>query len=110
MPGIRGADLDLVPIRDYILWHARGLWEMEPLEVHGLPWRQSRGFVSYWLAVAVSSCGDTVEEARVNPEEAVRLFLEEVDTMGTLDSTLTESEFRKIPNGWLKDEGTWVGQ
>ena len=63
---------------------------MKPLEVDGLIWQEDKVFVSFCPELDVSSCGDTVtvEEARVNLREAVRLFLEEAERIGTLDAIL----------------------
>lgn len=73
---------------------------MKELEVKGLVWQEGKVFVSYCPELDVSSCGDTVEEARTNLRAAIRLFLEEAGKMGTLDSILKESGFKKTANGW----------
>ncbi|MBI3659372.1 type II toxin-antitoxin system HicB family antitoxin [Candidatus Acetothermia bacterium] len=53
------------------------------MNVDGLIWQERNVFVSYCPELDVSSCGDTVEAARVNLREAVRLFLEEAEKMNT---------------------------
>ncbi len=59
-------------------------------------------FVAYCPELDVSSCGNTVEQAKDMLKNAVRLFLEEIEKMGTLDDVLLESRYRKDPNGrWL---------
>lgn len=73
---------------------------VKTLEVEGLVWQEGKVFVSYCPELDVSSCGDTVEEARTNLRVAIRLFLEEAGKMGTLDSILKESGFKKTANGW----------
>jgi predicted RNase H-like HicB family nuclease len=59
-------------------------------------------FVAYCPELDVSSCGNTIEQAKDMLKNAVRLFLEEIEKMGTLDDVLLESRYRKDPNGrWL---------
>jgi len=55
-------------------------------------------YVAYCPQLDVSSCGDTPEDAVRMLKEAVRLFLEETEKMGTLGSILSESGFQ-----WDKD-------
>ena len=57
---------------------------MTILEVDGLIWQESKAFVSYCPELDLSSCGDSVDEARTNLRSAVRPFLEEAEKMGTL--------------------------
>lgn len=58
-------------------------------------WKEGPTFVSYSPELDVSSCGDTVAEARARLREAVSLFLEECSHRGTLDAILAESGFEK---------------
>ena len=52
-----------------------------------------------WLAHAleleVSSCGGSKEKALRNLKDAVRLFLEEAEKMGTLEQILDEAGYSK---------------
>lgn len=73
---------------------------MKTLEVDGLVWQEGRVFVSYCPELDLSSCGDTVEEARTNLRTAIRLFLEEARKMGTLEAILQESGFKETTKGW----------
>jgi hypothetical protein len=41
-----------------------------------------------------------VEEARAHLRTAIRLFLEEAQKMGTLETILQESGFKKTAQGW----------
>jgi len=50
--------------------------------------KEGRSFVAHTPELDVSSCGRTKEKASRNLKEAVRLFLEEVAKMGTLDQIL----------------------
>ena len=52
----------------------------------------------------VSSFGDTPEEALASLREAVTLFLEECQQMGTLEMVLEEAGYRResaIPQRWV---------
>lgn len=52
----------------------------------------------------VSSFGDTPEEALASLQEAVTLFLEECQRMGTLETVLEEAGYRRepvIPEQWV---------
>ena len=62
--------------------------------------REGRTYVAHALELDVSSCGGTKEKALKNLKEAVRLFLEEAEQMGTLDPILEESGLRQTePEG-----------
>jgi predicted RNase H-like HicB family nuclease len=58
-------------------------------------WKEGPTFVSYSPELDVSSCGDSVAEARARLREAVSLFLEECSRKGTLGAILAESGFEK---------------
>ena len=53
-------------------------------------------FVGLCPELEVSSFGDTEEEAEAALKEAVRLFVEQCDEMGTLGEVLEEAGFRHI--------------
>src|ERR1700722_16320158 len=58
-------------------------------------WKEGTTFVGYTPELNVSSCGDSVAEARARLREAVSLFLEECSQRGTLGAILAESGFEK---------------
>lgn len=59
-------------------------------------------FVAYCPELDISSCGNTVEQAKDMLKTAVRLFLEEAEKMGTLNDILEESRYQKDASGrWL---------
>lgn len=66
---------------------------MQQIEFTSLIFKEGSAFVSYSPELGVASCGDTVEEARRRLLEAVRLFLEESQRMGTLSDILREEGF-----------------
>ena len=57
--------------------------------------KEGRSFVAHALELDVSSCGGTKEKALKNLKEAVRLFLEEAENMGTLEQILAEAGYTK---------------
>jgi len=58
---------------------------------------EADAYVAYCPELDVSSCGDTVDEAREHLKTAVRLFIEEAEKMGTLDQVLQEAGY--VPDG-----------
>ena len=57
--------------------------------------KEGRVFVAHTRELDISSCGGTKEKALKNLKEAVRLFLEEADKLGTLDQILEEAGYLK---------------
>jgi len=57
--------------------------------------KEGRTFVAHALELDVSSCGGSKEKALRNLKEAVRLFLEEAEKMGTLEQILHEAGYTK---------------
>jgi hypothetical protein len=57
--------------------------------------KEGRAFVAHALELDVSSCGGSAQKAVKNLKEAVRLFLEECEKMGTLDRVLAEAGYTK---------------
>jgi hypothetical protein len=58
-------------------------------------WKEGPTYVSYSPELEVSSCGDSVAQARPRLREAVSLFLEECSCRGTLEAILAESGFER---------------
>ena len=58
-------------------------------------WKEGSAYVAYAPELDVSSCGDSVAEAKAHLREAVTLFLEECSRKGSLDAILSESGFEK---------------
>lgn len=63
-------------------------------------WEENGLFVAYSPRLEVASCGETIEKAKKNLKEAVNLFLEEAQKMGTLDKILEEAGFLKNKKVW----------
>ena len=67
-------------------------------------WKEGRYFVAWTAELDVSSQGVTIDEARNNLREAVGLFLEEAEKMGTLKDTLEESGYMQSGTRWRAPE------
>ena len=50
----------------------------------------------------VSSFGETIEEARRSLHEAMEAFIEECESMGTLEDVMNEAGFVKEDNTWVR--------
>lgn len=57
--------------------------------------KEGRLYVAHTPELDVSSCGGTQAKAKANLLEAVRLFIDEADKMGTLQQILEEAGFVK---------------
>lgn len=62
--------------------------------------KEGDAYVALSPELNVSSFGETVDEAKKALKEAVGAFIEECETMGTLEEVLEESGFSKINNSW----------
>lgn len=59
-------------------------------------------YVAYCPELDISSSGKSIEQAKEMLKNAVRLFIEEAEKMGTLKDILEESRYKKDPSGrWL---------
>ncbi len=68
--------------------------------------KEDEQFVAICPELGVSSFGDDVDEARKSLREAVDLFLEECESMGTLQTVLREAGFTQDPD----DPQIWVSR
>lgn len=57
-------------------------------------------YVAWSPELNVSSFGDTIEGARDSVKEAIEAFVEECNSMGTLEEVLEESGFSRIGDSW----------
>ncbi len=74
---------------------------MQQIKFDGIIFKEGETFIAYSPKLDVSSCGNTIDEARKNLKIAVRLFLEEAEKMGTLEDILQESGYEKTDiNVW----------
>ncbi len=63
--------------------------------------REGDVYVGLCPDLDVSSFGETIEEARKSVQEAVPVFLEECEVMGTLTGVLEEAGFIPKAGNWL---------
>lgn len=68
--------------------------------------KEDEQFIAICPELNVSSFGESVEEARRSLREAVDLFLEECEAMGTIETILRESGFTPNPS----DPRIWVSR
>lgn len=69
---------------------------MDSIEFDTIIFKEGSVFVAYCPELDISSCGNDIEQSRVNLKTAVRLFIEESRKMGTLDDILEEAGFSHI--------------
>ena len=62
--------------------------------------REGDSFVAYTPALDLSTAGKTYEEVQKRFSEAVELFLEEIISMGTADTVLSDLGWRKVRTKW----------
>jgi len=75
---------------------------MMPIEFDMIVFEENESLVAYCPELDISSCGNTVEQAKTMLKTAVRLFIEEADKMGTLVDILEEANYKKDESGkWL---------
>ncbi len=58
-------------------------------------WKENGTYVGYSPELDVSSCGDSVSQAKSRLKEAVSLFLEDASLRGTLTDILIEAGFER---------------
>ncbi|MEW6114340.1 MAG: hypothetical protein AB1664_19560 [Thermodesulfobacteriota bacterium] len=64
-------------------------------------WSERGKFVARANPLNVMSCGDTRKEAEESLLEAVELFLETAQEMGTLDDVLAEAGYAPLEGKWV---------
>lgn len=75
---------------------------MIPLEFDMIVFKENETYVAYCPELDVSSCGNTVEQAKEMLKTAVKLFIEEAEKLGTLEDILEEANYKKDSSGkWL---------
>lgn len=63
-------------------------------------WKEGGTHVAYTPELDISSCGKTANQAKSRLREAISLFIEEAEHMGTLSDILEESGFEKQGNNY----------
>jgi len=72
-------------------------------------WKEGNMYVSYCPELDISSCGESVEQAKKNLKEAFLINFEETKKMGTFDQFLQESGFENIQKDVLSVRKELVG-
>ncbi len=62
--------------------------------------KEGDAYVALAPDINVSSFGETVEDAKKSIKEAIGIFVEECQEIGTLEDVLEESGFSKLNNTW----------
>lgn len=66
--------------------------------------REGKLFVAYNPELDVSSCGSTLEKAKINIKDAIRGFLKSAAKMGTLSEILEEAGYTYQRKHWVDPE------
>ncbi len=73
-----------------------------PLDYEIIVFKKEKMYIAYCPELDISSCGNTIDQAKDMLKTAVFLFLEEAEKMSTLIDILEESGYKKDANGrWL---------
>lgn len=62
--------------------------------------REKNRYIAYTTALDLSTSGRTYQEAKRRFGEAVNIFFEELEKMGTLDEVLQNLGWRKMQKQW----------
>jgi len=74
------------------------------IELRDLPivfFKEGEIIIAHCVPLDVSSCGHDIEEARRNVREAIELFLETCEDIGTLHEVLEEAGFVRDGENWI---------
>jgi predicted RNase H-like HicB family nuclease len=71
------------------------------VELHIEYFEEDGTIVALCPELQVSSFGETLDEAEKSVKEALDLFFEGCETLGTLNEVLEESGFRKVGEKWI---------
>lgn len=72
---------------------------MISLDYDIIVFEEGNTYIAYCPELDLSSCGTSIGHAKDMLKEAVRLFLEEAEKMGTLYDILEESNFKENEKG-----------
>ena len=75
---------------------------MIPIDFDIIVFQEDDTFIAYCPELDISSCGDSIVQAKEMLTTAVRLFIEEAEKMETLENILEESGYSQDKSGrWL---------
>ena len=72
-------------------------------------WKEGNMYVSYCPELDISSCAETVEQAKKNLVEMILITIEETKKMGTFDQFLEERGFESLDDDILSVRKSLVG-
>jgi len=72
------------------------------IELHIDYFEEDGTIVALCPELQVSSFGDTLDDAEKSIKEALGLFFEGCETLGTINEVLEESGFKKISDQWMR--------
>jgi predicted RNase H-like HicB family nuclease len=72
-------------------------------------WKEGNMYVSYCPELDITSCGDSIEQAKKNLMEVILINFEEAQKMGTFDRLLEEAGFVKDQDAILSLRKELVG-
>ena len=64
--------------------------------------REGRTYVAHNPELNVSSCGDTLDDAKSNLKDALVCFLKSAQKLGTLDEILKEAGYVRKNKEWVE--------
>ena len=73
---------------------------MKKVKFHAEIFREGDLYVELCPELNISSFGETIKEAKKSLHEAVGAFVEECETMGTLEEVMEEAGFIKQDDIW----------
>jgi len=81
----------------------KAVYKHKEIQLTAEVWKEGALYVSYIPQLDISSCGETVDEARKNIREATELFIEGLEENGTLAEVLEEAGFA-MDDDWKAPE------
>ena len=69
----------------------RSTYKHKEIQLTAEVWKEGALYISYIPQLDISSCGETVDEARKNIREATELFIEGLEENGTLAQVFEEA-------------------
>ena len=75
---------------------------MIPINYDIIVFEEENTYIAYCPELDISSCGNSISHAKEMLSQAVKLFIEEAEKMGTLYTILEESNFKK------NEQGIWT--
>ena len=67
-------------------------------------WKEGNQIVGHAMPIDVMSCGYTQSEAEDALDDAVRVFVDRAQEMGTLEEVLAECGYERTAEGWIIPE------